>query len=247
MLGTPLPQKPEVMDTGLRPPPPMTAAVRGKCHGRPGEPINKVYVQFSNDLEGFLPYTLVISEDAGLEFKSLVATPDFQIDPLNVLKAMRIEYERLIEDAFFQSLASSITSRPDLQDTRGERGAVEHPLAERARPPYTPMVQLSVRRTIYEGGQVLVFIAVQSELLASELVRSCEQLRRRRAILRATADGQWMFDDAGSRCTSGAASRGCPSPRAVASSGAVAYSAGGSHASSTRTGGEAAEGVARST
>mmetsp|Transcript_68168 Transcript_68168/g.210936 ORF Transcript_68168/g.210936 Transcript_68168/m.210936 type:complete len:90 (-) Transcript_68168:35-304(-) len=44
------------------------------------------------------------------------------------------------------------------------------------------MVQLNVRRTLLEGGQVLVFIAVQSELLAEELLRSCHRLKKRRAV-----------------------------------------------------------------
>merc|ERR1712232_1117964 len=79
---------------------------------RPGEPVNQVFVLFSNDLEGFLPYTLVISEEEGLEFTSLSIAPDFVVNPLNLIKAELVSYDALMKDAFFVSLSKSILARP---------------------------------------------------------------------------------------------------------------------------------------
>jgi len=152
---------------------------------RPGEPVNQVFVQFSNDLEGFLPYTLVISEEHGLEFTSLAPTPDFVLDPLIIMKVIRVPYDALMEDTYFINLSKSVLARPGKisSATSPQPFAVSGgiPEQERVRPPYYSVVQLSVRRTILEGGLVLVFIAVQSEPLAEELVRSCNQLKKRRA------------------------------------------------------------------
>lgn len=199
---------------------------------RPGEPPNKVFVQFSNDLEGFLPYTLLISEEHGLEFSSLSASPDFSLDPLNFIDVSRVQYDALMHDAFFLSLSRSIHARPDLQNP--EVGLAQHPgafeasdwrlrpqLEERVRPPYRAMVQLSVRRAVAEGGQVLVFMAVQSEPLAEELTNSCRKLRKRRAARaqRLTSDLLASHDE-GHGCghsRSPTPTRGCPTPRTVAS------------------------------
>jgi len=236
MLGTQLPLKPRSWATGMPPPlRPMCNSTSSRSSGaptcaRPGEPVNKVYVQFSNDLEGFLAYTLVISEEQGLEFTSCApANPDFQLDPLNILKTERVGYELLMNDKFFVSLSRSILSRKDLFPPGG---GVTPDLEERVKPPYFSLVQLSVRRTVYEGGQVLVFIAVQSEPLAEELVRSCHQLRKRRAVqnlanrkpapLRPSsmesdaAAAQGLHTPRSEVPGSGVPSRGCPTPRAVA-------------------------------
>jgi len=240
MLGTRIPRKPDAMSTGVRRrgenDAPTSPVMGGRSYGRPGEPVNKVFVQYSNDLEGFLPYTLVISEDHGLEFFSLSGHPDFVIDPLNVLSSNVVDYEMLMKDAFFSNLSRSILERSDLKEQALELSAASkptpsqrpHQFEERVQPPYKPMVQLSIRRTALEGGQVIVFIAVQTDVLASELVRGIKQLRRRRAVLQSaggsknkgegggtggTADGA---EDVTTRSFS-VASRGCPSPRTVAS------------------------------
>jgi len=179
LIGTQLPQTPEVLATSQRYRGP--SSIEGKNFGRPGEPVNKVFVQFSNDLEGFLPYSLVISDEIGLDFKAMNAHPNFRIDPLNVLKAARLDYASLMKEETFISLSKSITARPLPADAAA--GGSRHENAEeRVKPPYEALVQLTVRRTVLEGGQVLVFIAVQSDRLAAELVRSCQQLKRRRAI-----------------------------------------------------------------
>lgn len=218
LLGAHLPQKPEVLATALprlRCPP--SSGQSSRSYGRPGEPVNKVYVQFSNDLEGFLPYTLVISDETGLEFRAISGHPDFKIDPLNVLKASRIDYDTLMGDAFFASLSKSISGRTVQAADAAAGGVVQVNAEERVRPPYEAMVQLSIRRTVLEGSQVLVFIAVQSDRLATELVRSCEQLRRRRAILYYGECHTYHSATMATARSRNSPSRGCPSPRTVAS------------------------------
>lgn len=235
LLGTELPMKPPTRVKGT---PPVCSSESSRMSGnrypscaRPGEPVNQVFVQFSNDLEGFLPYTLVISEDQGLEFTSLGQNPDFALDPLNLIKVERLGYETLMRDAFFVSLSKSIMARPELRQPSPASAfqPIAEPtpaavLEERVRPPYRSLVQLSVRRTLLEGGQVLVFIAVQSEPLAEELVRSCHQLKKRRAVrhvhgsIRASGGAcgnGGSIGDADSSTT--AASRGCTTPRTAAS------------------------------
>jgi len=141
-------------------------------------------VQFSNDLEGFLPYTLVISDELGLEFKPVGGQhTEVKLDPLNVMKATRLDWESVFEDPVFAQQLKEVSERPGrgLTDVNSLKADVVE--AERARPPYDAVVRLGVRRTVLEGGQVLVYIAVQSDRLGVELIRSCEQLRRRRAIL----------------------------------------------------------------
>lgn len=230
LLGTPLPARPRASVSSSAPPSPWRSPpyrsepstrtpLRSQAisWARPGEPVNKVYVQFSNDLEGFLPYTLVISEAQGLEFTSLCASPDFTLDPLNIIKVSRVDFDVLMRDAFFMSLSKSIHQRivgSDEFPLLGDSKWPPHLLEEKLRPPYQSIVQLSVRRTIHEGGQVLVFIAVQSEPLAEELVGSCHKLKKRRAV-RATYD-----DSAAARSegvSSRSVSRGCPTPRTAAS------------------------------
>lgn len=228
MLGTSLPDKPVRLSTGLYGSSPVSGsqfATGGKSYGRPGEPVNKVFVQYSNDLEGFLPYTLVISEENGLEFFSLSSHPDFVVDPLNILDVGLLDYDQLREDVFFGSLARSIRARVDLQVQDAEVV-----FEERIQPPYRPLVKLSIRRTALEGGQVLAFISVQTDHLASELVRGIKQLRRRKrhGVAHMYRSGGGYGDEAtfgdGSTFRSvgscgGVASRGCPSPRTVASTG----------------------------
>jgi hypothetical protein len=174
-----------------------------------------VYVQFSNDLEGFLPYTLVISEAQGLEFTSLCNSPHFALDPLNIMKVSRIDFDALMKDAFFTSLSRSILQRFAGESSNGTTMDV-HPLEERVRPPYRAIVQLSVRRTLVDGCQVLVFITVQSDPLAEELVQSCHKLKKRRAM-RVSNDEAARTD-----LSSRSISRGCPTPRTAVSNAARA-------------------------
>jgi len=85
-----------------------------------------------------------------------------------------------MKDAFFTSLSKSIHQRI----AAGGSGATApsrhqpHPLDERVQPPYRAIVQLSVRRALMDGCQVVVFIAVQSDPLA-ELAQSCHKLKKR--------------------------------------------------------------------
>mmetsp|Transcript_106934 Transcript_106934/g.284532 ORF Transcript_106934/g.284532 Transcript_106934/m.284532 type:complete len:329 (-) Transcript_106934:12-998(-) len=208
LLGTQLPVKPLSRSAALLPSSqsPLTYSATSRSSAGPscaraGEPVNKVYVQFSNDLEGFLPYTLVISEAMGLEFTSLSSSPDFTMDPLNILKADRVSYEDLMEDPFFVSLSKHILGRSEALPHTAQQSAASSTKStarsvERVRPPYASMVQLSVRRTLLEGGQVLVFIAVQTELLAEELLRSCHRLKKRRAVLHLYAPDQHYATEA---------------------------------------------------
>lgn len=238
LLGTRLPQKPRSWATGAAQGVPLGMSTSSRTDGgpscaRPGEPVNKVYVQFSNDLEGFLPYMLVISEELGLEFCSLSLNPDFSLNPLNVMRLNKVSYEELMHDSFFASLSKSVLERPELWPggavvpmTAEQPQALPRMLEERVRPPYVALVQLSIRRPILEGGQVIVFIAVQSEGLATELIRSCDQLRRRRLVRHAvqvptaTAAADLAQEPGGRPGSprSGVPSRGCPTPRTVVAS-----------------------------
>lgn len=227
MLGTQLPQKPKSWATGayncglqagLSS---SSRASAGPTCARPGEPVNKVYVLLSNDLEGFLPYALVISEEAGLEFSSLTANPDFMLPPHRITRITRLSQAELHRDAFFASLSRSVLQRPELWPGRQVRGlhvdstCMPPTLEERVRPPYTHIVQLNVRRESAEGGQVLVFIATQSDGLAAELVRSCNQLRRRRGVSSFARHNGDVGIEPERPGSPGVPSRGCPSPRTV--------------------------------
>lgn len=225
LLGTPMPARPRAQRDNPQSSPHKSASSQpGKNGGRtqavsyarPGEPVNKVYVQFSNDLEGFLPYTLVISEAQGLEFTSVCSSPDFTIDPLSIMKVSRVDFDTLIKDSFFSSLSKSIRQRISSGSVNNmDRGGwPAHPLEERVQPPYHAIVQLSVRRTLLDGCQVIVFITVQSDPLAEELVQSCHKLKKRRAM-RVPND-----DPVRVEMSSRSVSRGCPSPRTAASAAA---------------------------
>merc|ERR1712087_716712 len=131
-----------------------------------------------------------------------------------------------MQDAFFVSLSKSVLAWPGRPRTttppRRPPGRLDPPgpepvpEQERVRPPYNSVVQMSAKRGSPEGGQVLIFIAVQSEPLAEELVRSCNQLRKRRT-LQHVSQGEGLrlpdddFDD------QFVPSRGCPTPRTLGS------------------------------
>merc|ERR1740138_1518176 len=123
------------------------------------------------------------------------------------MKVSRIDFDTLMKDSFFTSLSKSIHQRISIGGiSDADRSAwPTHPVEERVRPPYRAIVQLSVRRTLLDGCQVIVFIAVQSDPLAEELVQSCHKLKKRRAM-------RVPNDDP--------VSRGCPSPRTAASAAA---------------------------
>merc|ERR1719247_3161232 len=134
------------------------------------------------------------------------------------MKVSRVDFDTLMKDAFFASLSKSIRQRISAGGVNtADRGSwPSHPLEERVRPPYRAIVQLSVRRTLLDGCQVIVFIAVQSDPLAEELVQSCHKLKKRRAM-RVPND-----DPARSEMSSRSISRGCPTPRTSLSNAARA-------------------------
>eukprot|EP00933_Yihiella_yeosuensis_P022937 TRINITY_DN17950_c0_g3_i1.p1 TRINITY_DN17950_c0_g3~~TRINITY_DN17950_c0_g3_i1.p1 ORF type:complete len:312 (+),score=46.02 TRINITY_DN17950_c0_g3_i1:121-936(+) len=188
MVATPIPRKPPLARLPVQP----AALWSGlgtegnvSC-GRPGEPLNKVCLLASNDLEGFLPYTLVISEEVGLQFTSLSMSPDFSLDPVHILAASRVGYNHYLEDRCFGELCRRISARTDV---------VQSPnfsFEERLKPPYIHLVQLTVRTEApsivsQQGPQeppVIMLVAVQTNPLAEELVKSCCLLRKRRALKR---------------------------------------------------------------
>jgi hypothetical protein len=148
---------------------------------RPDEPQNKVYVQFSNNFEGFMPYLLLITEEQGLMFTSLSShSADFTLDPLSFITVQRIDYDGLMKDAFFQNLSKGVLARKSLQrvPTANNDSATEETCI---RPPYPALVQVEVRRP-FQAGKVLVFIAVQNEPLANDLVRGCQALKKKRVV-----------------------------------------------------------------
>merc|ERR1711865_786112 len=124
---------------------------------------------------------------------------------------------------FFTSLSKSIHQRISAGKMNDNMNSwPPHPLEERVRPPYRAIVQLSVRPALLDVCQVLVFIAVQSDPLAEELVQSCHKLKKRRAM-RVPND-----DPVRAEISSRSVSRGCPTPRT-----ALGYAA--AHATPPRT------------
>ncbi|CAE7430164.1 UGP1 [Symbiodinium sp. CCMP2592] len=178
----PLPAVPEAVCQATKP----LGASRATC-GRPGEPPNKVCLLVSSDLEGFLPYRLLISEEKGLDFASLTPCPDFALDPPDIVQVQRLPWEAWRDDRPFSELRRRIEARRDLQSTG------EWSLQDRLWPPYFHLIHLLARdETSTEGSlpklvDSSVLIGVQSEALAEELVRSCRVLKKRRA-LQAKAD-----------------------------------------------------------
>jgi len=163
---------------------------------RPDEPQNKVYVQFSNNFEGFMPYLLLITEEQGLMFTSLSShSADFTLDPLSFITVQRIDYDGLMKDAFFQNLSRGVLARKSLQrgttTATNEAGMMETCI----RPPYPALVQVEVRRP-FQAGKVLVFIAVQNEPLANDLVRGCQALKKKRVVDSIRQDKQAEKDEA---------------------------------------------------
>mmetsp|Transcript_105907 Transcript_105907/g.242498 ORF Transcript_105907/g.242498 Transcript_105907/m.242498 type:complete len:349 (+) Transcript_105907:10-1056(+) len=132
------------------------------------EPQNKVYVQFSDNFNGFLPYFLLITEEQGLMFTSLSAAPDFTLDPGLFITVHRVQTSDFANDAFFRAFSRNVMQR---KPATAEGAA-------RIQPPYAALVQLEVRRA---SAKVLVFIAVQTDALADDLVRGCHALKRKRA------------------------------------------------------------------
>ncbi|CAE7395922.1 UGP1, partial [Symbiodinium microadriaticum] len=173
----PLPAVPEAVFQAAKP----LGASRATC-GRPGEPPNKVCLLVSSDLEGFLPYRLLISEEKGLDFASLTPCPDFALDPPDIVQVQRLPWEAWRDDRPFSELRRRIESRRDLQSTG------EWSLQDRLWPPYFHLIHLLARdETSTEGSppklvDSSVLIGVQSEALAEELVRSCRVLKKRRAL-----------------------------------------------------------------
>lgn len=148
--------------------------------GRADEPQNKVYVQFSDDFEGFLPYLLLITEEQGLMFTSLSPSPDFVLDPLQFITVARIEYDALVQDSFFVNLSRSILGRKRMLGQKAVQDCNQ--------PPYPALVQVLLwRKGEQVGGQVLIFIAVQNDPLANDLVRGCHQLKKKKRALQNSA------------------------------------------------------------
>eukprot|EP00441_Pelagodinium_beii_P007037 CAMPEP_0197693580 /NCGR_PEP_ID=MMETSP1338-20131121/112703_1 /TAXON_ID=43686 ORGANISM="Pelagodinium beii, Strain RCC1491" /NCGR_SAMPLE_ID=MMETSP1338 /ASSEMBLY_ACC=CAM_ASM_000754 /LENGTH=244 /DNA_ID=CAMNT_0043276345 /DNA_START=31 /DNA_END=761 /DNA_ORIENTATION=+ len=180
LLGAKLPDRPRaaISDTLLQDEQPEDDldSRRGIDCGRPGDPLNKVCLLLSHDFEGFLPYTLIISEEVGLEFSSLTTSaPDFVVDPGNIVKADRLSYDALRQDRSVGRLCRTIAMRPDLQ------GSATWSLEDRVHPPFIHTVHLLVRQGAQPAGLTML-VAVQTEPLADELVKSCLLLRKRRAL-----------------------------------------------------------------
>lgn len=147
---------------------------------RPDEPQNKVYVQFCDNFEGFLPYLLLITEEHGLVFTSLSHASDFSLDPINFLQVYRVEYDVLIKDSFFSNLSRIIWEHKS-RLLRNQKAALE----DCVRPPYPSLVQAQVRQNSRghgNTGRQLVFISVQNDPLANDLVRGCHALKKKRII-----------------------------------------------------------------
>ncbi|CAE7906671.1 UGP1, partial [Symbiodinium necroappetens] len=138
----PLPAVPEAVFQAAKP----LGASRATC-GRPGEPPNKVCLLVSSDLEGFLPYRLLISEEKGLDFASLTPCPDFALDPPDIVQVQRLPWEAWRDDRPFSELRRRIESRRDLQSTG------EWSLQDRLWPPYFHLIHLLARdETSTEGS-----------------------------------------------------------------------------------------------
>lgn len=232
MLGTTFPEKPRSLATGA-----MRHLITETLNGEvssssyrgdhdqlrsdqvPSEPLNKVYVQFSNDLEGFLPYILVVSDAQGMEFRSSTEDyPDFALSPAHILHLKLLLRGDLERDAFFASLSKSVADKQRLEiDQMINFNFPQRVWQEdRSRPPYNSVAQLSIRRRNAEGGQVIVFIATQSTALLLELTRSCEAARRRLRQRPFESQAWSNCPPATNSNDDGIPSRGFPTPRTAA-------------------------------
>ncbi|CAJ1416380.1 unnamed protein product [Effrenium voratum] len=152
------------------------------CCGRPGEPLNKVCLLASTDLEGFLPYRLIISEERGLDFASLTTAPDFSLEPSDVVKVQRISHQAWLEDRAFAFLCRTVKARTDLQ------AFADWSSKDRWHPPYIHLVHIVAREDPDAKGGLPpdcnILVGTQTEALAEELMRSCLLLKKRRALNR---------------------------------------------------------------
>eukprot|EP00928_Gymnodinium_smaydae_P007494 TRINITY_DN12696_c0_g1_i1.p1 TRINITY_DN12696_c0_g1~~TRINITY_DN12696_c0_g1_i1.p1 ORF type:complete len:278 (-),score=50.56 TRINITY_DN12696_c0_g1_i1:174-1007(-) len=227
LVGTTVPRRPRAEEAVTTRPPPTrpheaTSGLRlGQSCGRPGDAPNQVYVQFSNDLEGWLPYTLLISEEEGLMFKSLSLSPDFTLSIRSIRKVEITSMFAIQQDAFFGNHTRSVIAH--LMQGSGYEADDDTALAhvrrvdqERVRPPYNAVVQLLCSNFTSE---VVVFVAVQSDALAAELTRSCNATRKRCAtkkVFMANQD-EYDFDPLVNDLDNGSGyfSRGCPTTRSM--------------------------------
>ncbi|CAK9073533.1 unnamed protein product [Durusdinium trenchii] len=178
-LGThipekPLPALPETAPKITRP------TFSRACCGRPGEPLNKVCLLVSTDLEGFLPYRLIISEERGFDFASLSPAPDFCLEPAHVVKVQRISLDAWQQDRSFGLLCRTVEARSGL------KVSLDWSVQDRVRPPYVHLVQILAREKEEKHpghcSDFIIVVGVQTEALAEELLRSCLLLKKRRAL-----------------------------------------------------------------
>mmetsp|Transcript_37201 Transcript_37201/g.58809 ORF Transcript_37201/g.58809 Transcript_37201/m.58809 type:complete len:225 (+) Transcript_37201:51-725(+) len=178
ILGTQMPEKPLPALPETVAPKIQRRIFSRSCCGRPGEPLNKVCLLVSSDLEGFLPYKLIISEDKGFNFTSLSPAPDFLLEPAHLIKVQRITFEAWEGDRSFGLLCRTVEARRDLSV------APDWTIEDRIRPPYIHLVHIVAMDSESKGlpPDLTILVGVQTEALAEELMRSCLLLKKRQAL-----------------------------------------------------------------
>ncbi|CAE7526271.1 UGP1 [Symbiodinium natans] len=157
ILGATLPDHPlPAVPEAVFQPGKQVAASRATC-GRPGEPPNQVCLLVSNDLEGFLPYRLLVSEAKGLAFASATPAPDFSLDPADIIQVQRLPREAWQDDRPFSELRRRIEARKDLQSS------ADWSVQDRLWPPYFHLIHLMARNL----GEPLHHVANRAALLVS--------------------------------------------------------------------------------
>mmetsp|Transcript_50588 Transcript_50588/g.133290 ORF Transcript_50588/g.133290 Transcript_50588/m.133290 type:complete len:314 (+) Transcript_50588:31-972(+) len=159
-------------------------------HGRGSqnlhEPANKVFVQFSNNLDGFFPCLLLLTEDDGLNFTCEPPLADrereFTIDPnIFIRVGDPLTRQQLVDDRFWSTHGRHVYE--NILADKKNKGIARHRMVH---PPewYPYLVALEAMNPDKVSGQLeskfMLFIAVQSWELAEDLVDGCKQLMGKR-------------------------------------------------------------------
>mmetsp|Transcript_9377 Transcript_9377/g.23699 ORF Transcript_9377/g.23699 Transcript_9377/m.23699 type:complete len:203 (+) Transcript_9377:339-947(+) len=134
-----------------------------------GEPANKVFVQFSNNLDGFVPCLLLLTEDEGLRFTRDPAPPIgrpswFIVEPGGFIKVCSpISRRRFLEDKFWRAHSKHVHQNNLLLEQINKVS-----------------IEACESGTAGALSKYMILIAVQTFELSRDLVDGCKQLMLKR-------------------------------------------------------------------
>mmetsp|Transcript_9373 Transcript_9373/g.23671 ORF Transcript_9373/g.23671 Transcript_9373/m.23671 type:complete len:220 (+) Transcript_9373:339-998(+) len=151
-----------------------------------GEPANKVFVQFSNNLDGFVPCLLLLTEDEGLRFTRDPAPPIgrpswFIVEPGGFIKVCSpISRRRFLEDKFWRAHSKHVHQNNLLLEQINKDLSRQCMLY----PPdwFACVVSIEACESGTAGAlsKYMILIAVQTFELSRDLVDGCKQLMLKR-------------------------------------------------------------------